>query len=142
MSGLPEILRESYQLALCASGTEAVDQTKDFHSQSYLLPKKSIWNDAGTVWSDNSRCEIKEDEYEQSAVSEKAPETDLSKFDYNEYFEYCKANAVSNTPDSGKTVVDRTQGYESVRIMNFGKALGSYANTNVNYSTTQISSYA
>lgn len=90
----------------------------------------------------NQAFEIKEEMYEQSSVYEKAPETDLSKFDYNEYFEYCKANAVSNTPDSGKTVVDKTQGYESVRIMNFGKALGSYANTNVNYSTSQISSYA
>lgn len=79
---------------------------------------------------------------EQVSQAKQAELNDSGKIDYEEYFDYCKAHAVSNNPETSKAVVEKAQGCDAVRIMNFGKAINSYANTKIDYPTTQITNYA
>lgn len=65
--------------------------------------------------------------------------TQEEKFDYNEYMQYCEANAVSQPSTQAAIKPENIETNEAGLIIhNFGKALNSYSRNNLNFATTKI----
>ena len=74
-------------------------------------------------------------------VSEQAEnaESKEQKFDYNEYMQYCEANAVSQPSTHATIKPENIETNEAGLIIhNFGKAINSYSRNNLNFATTNI----
>lgn len=74
-------------------------------------------------------------------VAEQAEQTkpQEQKFDYNEYMQYCEANAVSQPSTQAAIKPENIETNEAGLIIhNFGKALNSYSRNNLNFATTKI----
>lgn len=75
----------------------------------------------------------------QVAEQAEQTETQEKKFDYNEYMQYCEANAVSQPSTYAAIKPENIETNEAGLIIhNFGKALNSYSKSNLNYATSKF----
>lgn len=50
-----------------------------------------------------------------------------TKFNYDEYIEFCKQHAVLPNPDNGKTIIEKSLYTETIRPIHVGEAMETYS---------------